>query len=111
MDIVEHEEFQKQLKKLNKKFDDFKRSYDNFQKVVKNDSLFNEVILRNSITIPNTNSSVIFYKYRKFKLANVKGNMIRIVFYIEDSIVYFVEIYSKNKQENHSIELIKKYSK
>lgn len=109
MDIVEHEEFKKHLKKLSRRFDDFERSYTIFKKVLKNDDLFNQVVLRNSVTISNTGSSKLFYKYKKFKLANVKGNIIRVIFYIEDSIIYLIEIYSKNKQENHSTELIKKY--
>ena len=107
------DEFNKKLKKLLKKHKPhLAQAWEPFLKVVQNEETFQEIILRKSVNIKGTKTSAIdFFKYKDLKVLGHKNNPFRIVYFYINNTVYFVEIYEKSKQEMHSLDLIKKYSK
>lgn len=107
------DEFKVKLNKLTKKHKPhFQKSWNPFLKVIVNTELFNSVILRKSINIKGTKTEKIdFFKYKDLKVLGHKKNPFRIIYFYIDEQIYFVEIFEKSKQANHSIKLIQKYSK
>ena len=108
--------FMKCFKKLFKKYPSLKEDFELFKKALKEDG----TNLTGVVQISGLGKKVLvpFYKAKKFRCKSLNaGNKsgIRVVFCwrheSEDAKVSFIEIYPKNKQENHDKEKIIKFCK
>lgn len=115
-------EFDKEFKKLSKKYisleNDFNDFVDVLEEAISDD--FNSFLqmwiiwvrISNLWEIPN---NIIPVKVRKFVCVSIawnsKKSWIRIIYFYDESnnYVIFLEIYTKNSKDNHDIERIQKY--
>ena len=112
MRIIKLSEFEKEFKKLCKKYHSLEEDFFDFEKLV--------------VEFPKDNIRIEwlwkevqweFYKVKKFRCQSIskqsQNSWIRIIYrYLEDQEIIeltYIEIYHKNQKENHDIERIKKY--
>ncbi len=110
-------EFDKELKKLCKKYSSLKEDFEDLKRLLeispKWDILPQNHIVQISWLWEKINGN--FYKIRKFLCKSLKSKWkIRIIYrYFDENIEFceieFIEIFHKNQKENHDIERIKKY--
>jgi mRNA-degrading endonuclease YafQ of YafQ-DinJ toxin-antitoxin module len=120
MEFVFWKEFEKEFKKLNKKYLSLKEDFDDFCETLELDPTWNNLlsnhIKRISWLWKNVNWN--FYKVKKFVCRSISwhssNSWIRIIYKYEEKSdiiklesIKFIEIYHKNKKENHDIERIK----
>jgi len=108
-------EFEREFKKLSKRFPSLEEDFDTFVKYPLN--LFHSKNINNNIfvNIPGLCSSIPFYKVKKFACKSLKGrgakSGIRLIYcYLEiNETVVFIEIYFKGDKENKDRKRIEKY--
>jgi len=118
-------EFEKELKKLSKKYPSLKSDLDDFCDTLEIDPTWTNLLSNHIVKISWLweNINWDFYKVRKFVCKSISWNSanswLRIIYTyikkenkIEFQAIEFIEIYHKNQKSNHDIERIKKnYSK
>jgi len=113
-------EFEKEFKKLNKKYLSLKEDFDDFCETLELDPIWESILSAHIVQISWLWEEVKgdFYKVRRFVCKSISWNSsnswIRIIYkYTKDSIEFceieFIEIYHKNQKSNHDIERIKKH--
>jgi len=114
-------EFDKEFKKLSKKYHSLKLDFEDLKKVLEIDpklSIFWENWVKR-ISWLWENVKYDIFKIKKFRCASISGNSkdswLRIIYtYIEKEnkiefqAIEFIEIYHKNNKTNHDIDRIKK---
>ena len=120
MKIKYLKDFEKELKKLSKKYPSLKEDLDDFCKVLELDPTWETLLSSHIVKISWLWEKVEwdFFKVRKFVCRSISWNSsnswIRIIYkYLQDIVEFceieFIEIYHKNDKSNHDIERIKKY--
>jgi len=112
-------EFEKEFKKLSKKYPSLKSDLDAFCETLEIDPRWESILSNHVVKIAWLWEKIEwdFFKVRKFVCKSISWNSanswIRIIYkYTKDGIEFceieFIEIYHKNQKENHNIERIKK---
>ncbi len=120
MNIEFRIEFEKEFKKLNKKYLSLKENFDDFCETLELDPIWESLLSSHIVQISWLGEEVKgdFYKVRRFVCKSISWNSsnswIRIVYkHSKESIEFceieFIEIYHKNQKSNHSIERLKKH--
>ena len=106
MKFDEQPEFQKDLKRLAKKYKSLPNDLDEFKNIVSvvpcgNSKHFNVITKKEEYVIIKAR---LFCRY-------LKGSSLRIIYAydIKNKIIEFIELYSKNESENENRERIRKY--
>lgn len=105
------EEFNKDFKKLLKKYPSLENDFSDLQK-----AMTVQVVLPQTERISGLWENILLpiYKIKKFFCQSLKSNShLRIIFAYDEQnehiqFIEFIEIYHKNSQSNHDIELIRK---
>lgn len=121
MIFSELDEFQKEFKKLCKKYRSLEEDFDIFRTALEDDPVWSELPKEHIVPISGLWKSIEgnFYKVKKFLCISLRSNTdIRIVYKysqaneaVEFCEINFIEIYHKNTKDNHNIERIKKHYK
>ncbi len=113
-------EFEKEFKKLSRKYPSLKDDLDTFLLTLELDPIWESILSNHIVKISWLWEDIKwdFYKVRKFVCKSIAWNSsnswIRIIYKYsnENSIelfdIEFIEIYHKNQKSNHDIERIKK---
>jgi len=112
-------EFDKEFKRLSRKYHSLNNDFEIFLSWLEDDPLWKDLPENHIVQISWLWESIEwkFYKVRKFYCKSLKSNWdIRIIYKysietnsIEFCEIEFIEIFHKNNKENHDIERIKKY--
>ncbi len=113
-------EFEKEFKKLSKKYPSLKIDLDDFCDTLEIDPTWESILSNHVVKISWLWEKINgdFYKVRRFVCKSISWNSsnswIRIIYkYTKNTIEFceieFIEIYHKNQKTNHDIERIKKY--
>lgn len=115
----ELDEFKKEFKKLSKKYHSLNQDFNDFKFWLEDDPTWKDLPKDHIIRISWLWEKIEweFYKIRRFLCKSLMSNGdIRIIYkysYEDNTIEFceieFIEIFHKNKKENHDIERIKKY--
>ncbi len=113
-------EFEKEFKKLSKKYLSLKNDLDVFCETLEFDPIWENLLSNHIVKISWLWEDVKwdFYKVRRFVCKSIAWNSsnswIRIIYKYEKNLniinfeeIEFIEIYHKNNKENHDIERIK----
>ena len=121
MIFTELEEFGKEFKKLLKKYKSLTEDFEDFKLALEDDPIGDELPKDHIVRISWLWEEVQgeFYKVRKFLCKSLRSNWdLRLIYKysregqsIEFLEIEFIEIFHKNKKENHDIKRIKKYYK
>lgn len=124
MEFIYWKEFEKEFKKLCKKYLSLKKDLDVFCETLEFDPIWESLLSSHIIKIAWLweNIKWDFFKVRRFVCKSICWNSsnswIRIIYKYEkdtDTIEFenieFIEIYHKNTKENHDIERIKNHCK
>ncbi|MDD4530856.1 MAG: hypothetical protein PHO80_04900 [Candidatus Gracilibacteria bacterium] len=113
-------EFEKEFKKLAKKYLSLKNDLDVFCETLEFDPIGESILSSHIVKISGLGEDVKgdFYKVRRFVCKSIAGNSsnsgIRIIYKYEKNLkiinfeeIEFIEIYHKNNKENHDVDRIK----
>jgi len=100
-----HPSFKKEFKSIFKQCPNFKSDFKRFKKVINADLNINKHELpKKYIQIHKRGYKIYFpiFKYRYFYCKDGNGSNLRFIFLINrtEELIYFTEVYKKNKKEN-----------
>ncbi len=113
--VIFSHEFEKDLKKLMKKYASLEKDMDLFVKVLR---VVRENEIRGTVRIANLGENYKAYpvfKVKSFRCASLRGqgskSGIRVIYYdnVHDDIITLLQIYHKSTTENHDEKRIKAY--
>jgi len=110
-DFDYHPLFKKECKSIFKQCPNFKSDFERFKKVINADLNINKHKLpKKYIQIPKRGHGIPFpvFKYRYFYCKDGDGSNLRFIFLLNrtEQLVYFIEVYKKNKKDNLSYKRI-----